>query len=62
MLTKLHLTQNDDNISSGNFNLIFNVKLDRHRGNQVFKNRSVRKIYELKETYNLTDILKNKIF
>ena len=62
MLTKLHLTQNDDNICSGNFNLIFNVKLDRHGGNPVFKNRSVRKIYELKETYNLTDILKNKIF
>ena len=62
MLIKLHLTQNDDNICSGNFNLIFNVKLDRHGGNPVFKNRSVRKIYEPKETYNLTDILKNKIF
>ena len=62
MLTKLYLTQNDNNICSGKFNLIFNVKLESHGGNPVFKNCSVRKIYELKETYNVTDILKNKIF
>ena len=31
-------------------------KLERYRGNPVFKKRSVGKIFELKETYNLTDI------
>ena len=31
-------------------------KLERYEGNPVFKKRSVGKIFELKETYNLTDI------
>ena len=31
-------------------------KLERYGGNPVFKKRSVGKIFELKETYNLTDI------
>ena len=34
----------------------FNVKLESYGGNPVFKKRSVGKIFELKETYNLTDI------
>ena len=56
MLTKLHLTQNNNIICTGDFNLFFNVKLESYGGNPVFKKRSVRKIVELKETYNLTDI------
>ena len=56
MLTKLHLTQNNIIICAGDFNLLFNIKLERYRGNLVFKKRSVGKIFELKETYNLTDI------
>ena len=56
MLTKLHLTQNNNIICAGDFNLLFNIKLESYGGNPVFKKRSVRKIFELKETYNLTDI------
>ena len=56
MLTKLHLTQNNNIICAGDFNLFFNVKLGSYGGNPVFKKRSVGKIVELKETYNLTDI------
>ena len=56
MLTKLHLTQNNNIICAGDFNLFFNVKLESYGGNPVFKKRSVGKIVELKETYNLTDI------
>ena len=56
MLTKLHLTQNNNIICAGDFNLLFNIKLESYGGNPVFKKRSVGKIFELKETYNLTDI------
>ena len=56
MLTKLHLTQNNNIICAGDFNLSFNIKLESYGGNPVFKKRSVGKIFELKETYNLTDI------
>ena len=56
MPTKLHLTQNNNIICAGDFNLLFNIKLESYGGNPVFKKRSVGKIFELKETYNLTDI------
>ena len=56
MLTKLHLTQNNNIICTGDLNLFFNVNLESYRGNLIFKKHSVRKIFELKETYNLTDI------
>ena len=58
MLTKLHLTQNNNVICAGDFNLLFNIKLENYGGNPVFKKLSVRKIFELKETYNLMDIWK----
>ena len=60
MVTKLHLTQNNNIICAGDFNLFFNVKLESYGGNPVFKKRSVGKIVELKETYNLTDIWRIK--
>ena len=56
MLTKLHLTQNNKIICAGDFNLLFNIKLQSYGGNPVCKKRFVRKIFELKETDNLTDI------
>ena len=56
MLTKLHLSQNNTIICVGDFNLLFNIKLESYGGNPVFKKRSVRKGFELKETYDLTDI------
>ena len=55
MLTKLHLTQNNNVICAGDFNLFFNVKLESSGENPVFKKHSVGKTFELKETYNLTD-------
>ena len=56
MLIRLDLTQNNNTICAGKFNFLFNVKFESYRGNPVFKKRFVRKIFELKETYNLTDI------
>ena len=56
MLTKLHLTQNNNIICAGDFILLFNIKLESYGRNPVFKKHSVGKIFELKETYNLTDI------
>ena len=56
MVTKLHLTQYNNIICAGYFNLFFNVKLESYGGNPVFKKHSVGKIFELKNTYNLTDI------
>ena len=56
MLTKLHLTQNNNIICAGDFNLLFNIKLESYGGNPVFKKRSVGKIFELKGPYNFTDI------
>ena len=56
MLTKLHLTQNNNVICARDFNLFFSVKLESCGGNPVFKKRSVGKIFELKETCNLKDI------
>ena len=58
MLTKLHLTQNNNIICARDFNVLFNIKLESYVGNPVLKKRFVGKIFELKETYNLTDILR----
>ena len=55
MLNKLHLTQNNNIICAGVLNLLSNLKLEYYGGNTVFEN-TIRKIFELKETYNLTDI------
>ena len=60
MLTKLHLTQNNNIICVGDFNLLFNIKLESYGGNPVFKKHSVGKMSELKETYNLTIIWRIK--
>ena len=49
MLTELHLTQNNNIICAGDFNLLFNIKLESYEGNPVFKKRSVGEIFELKE-------------
>ena len=61
MLTKLYLTQNNNIICAGDFNLFFNVKLDSYGGNPVFKKRSIGKIFQLKGTYNLTDMWRIRI-
>ena len=58
MLTKLHLIQNNNIICARDFNLLFKIKLENYGGNPVFRKHSVRTIFELKETCNLTDIRK----
>ena len=37
ILTKLHLTQNNNIICVGDFNLLFNINLESNGGNPVFK-------------------------
>ena len=37
MLNKLHLTQNNNIICVGDFNLLFNINLESNGGNPVFK-------------------------
>ena len=56
MLTELHLTQNNNIVCAGDFNLLFNIKLENYGGNPFFRKRSVGKIFELKEAYSLRDI------
>ena len=50
MLTKLHLSQNNNIICAKDFNLLFNIKLDSYGGNPVFKKHSVEKVFEQIET------------
>ena len=50
MLTKLHLTQNDNIACTGSFNLLFNIKLESYGGISVFQKLSAGKIFELNET------------
>ena len=52
----MHLTENNNIICAGDFNFLFNVKLEGYGGNTVFKKRSVGEIFELREICNLTDI------
>ena len=58
MLSNFHLTQNNNIICVRDFDFLFNVKFENYGGNTVFKKRFVRKIFELKEIYNLTKILR----
>ena len=57
MLIKLNLTQNNNIILVRGFDFLFNVKLENYGGNAVFKKSSVGKKFEMKEIYNLTEIL-----
>ena len=58
MLSKLNLTQNNNIILVRDFKFLFNVKIENYRGNAALKKRSVGKIFELKEIYNLTEIFR----
>ena len=40
----------------GNFNLFFDSKLDAQGGNPIIKKKSLVKLIELKENYDLCDI------
>ena len=41
---------------TGDFNLFFNSKLDTQGGNRTLKTKSLAKLTEFKETYELCDI------
>ena len=41
---------------AGDFNLLFGSKLDAQGGNPIMKNKSLAKLIELKESYDLCDI------
>ena len=41
---------------AGDFNLFFDSKLNAQGGNPTIKKKSLAKIIELKESYNLCDI------
>ena len=41
---------------AGDFNLLFDSKLDAHGGNPTMKKKSLAKLIELKESYDLCDI------
>ena len=60
ILTKLHLTPNNNIICAGEFHLLFKNKFESFGGNPVFKNHFGEKIFELKETYNLIDIWRKR--
>ena len=60
MLSTSNLTQDNQIIFSGDFNLFLNSKPERDGVNPLYKNRSVTKLIKLKEKHTLTDICRNQ--
>ena len=60
MLSTSNLTQDNQIIFAGDFNLCLNSKPERDGVNPLYKNRSVTKLIKLKEKHTLTDICRNQ--
>ena len=60
MLSTSNLTQDNQIIFAGNFNLFLNSKPERDGVNPLNKNRFVTKLIKLKEKHTLTDVCRNQ--
>ena len=60
MLTTLQFTPDSHIVFSGDFNSFFNVDFEIHGGSLVLRKQSVKKIINLKESNQLTDIRRKK--
>ena len=56
LLKTFDIDPNKHIIIAGDFNLFFNSKLDAAGGNPTLKRKSIAKLIELKEAYDLCDI------
>ena len=61
LLKTFDIDQNKHIIMAGDFNLFFNSKLDAASGNPTLKIKSLAKLIELKEAYDLCDIRNTKV-
>ena len=59
MLSTSNLTQDNQIIFAGDFNLCLNSKPERDGVNPLYQNSFVTKLIKLKEKYTLTDICRN---
>ena len=56
LLKKFDINPKKQIIMAGDFNLLFDSKLDAQGGNPTMKKKSLAKLIELKESYDLCDI------
>ena len=56
MFVLLEINKKTQLIMAGDFNLFFDSKLDTQGGNPTVKKKSLAKLIELKENYDLCDI------
>ena len=56
LLEKFDKIQKNQLIMTGDFNLFFDLKLDAQGGNPTIKKKTLAKLIELKENYDLRDI------
>ena len=60
LLKKFDINPKKHIIMAGDFNLLFDSKLDAQDGNPTLKKKSLAKPIELKQSYDLCDILRGK--
>ena len=58
MIKTINMNENSNPLLGGNFNLFFNTNLECCRGNMSSKQKSVAKLIEIIQTFNLCDILR----
>ena len=61
MLEKIDDTNNESIVFGGDFNLFFEAKSEKQRGSPVLKKKSLAKLMQIKQSFDLCDrYLKNK--
>ena len=60
MLEKIDDTNNESIVFGGDFNLFFEAKLEKQRGSPVLKKKSLAKLIQIKQSFDLCDIWRTK--
>ena len=56
MMKTIDINENTNLLLAGDFNVFFNINLECSGGNPYFKQKSVSKLIDIIETFNLCDI------
>ena len=56
LLEEFYISLTKQLVMAGDFNLVFNSRLEAQGGNPTLKKKSLAKLIEFKETYDLCDI------
>ena len=56
MLEKIDDTNNESIVFGGDFNLFFEAKSEKQRGSPVLKKKSLAKLMQIKQSFDLCDI------